>query len=73
MSKKTETLQGLIKWYNSTKGYGFIKMEDNKPDFFFHITNLLINDWIPEKDDKVKFIPKETEQGKYADDVAKIE
>lgn len=30
-----ERIQGTIKWFNSTKGYGFIAREDG-PDVFVH-------------------------------------
>lgn len=31
---------GTVKWFNSTKGYGFIQMEDGTRDVFVHITEL---------------------------------
>ena len=31
---------GIVKWYNSTKGYGFIQPEAGGPDVFVHVTAL---------------------------------
>jgi CspA family cold shock protein len=31
---------GTIKWFNATKGYGFIQPEDGSKDVFVHITDV---------------------------------
>ncbi|MEQ8334401.1 cold-shock protein [Nisaea sp.] len=31
---------GTVKWFNATKGYGFIEPEDGSKDAFLHITAL---------------------------------
>ena len=51
-------MQGTVKFYNETKGFGFIKPTDAQEDLFVHSSGLI--DSIREND-KVEF---ETERGK---------
>ena len=50
--------EGTVKFFNNSKGFGFIKSNESGKDIFVHSTGLI--DDIRE-DDKVQFI---TEQGK---------
>ena len=38
-SKKINmSLQGKVKWFNATKGFGFIEREDKEKDVFVHVS-----------------------------------
>jgi len=51
-------MQGTVKFFNETKGFGFIKPSDSNEDIFVHSSGLI--DKI-QQNDKVEY---ETERGK---------
>ena len=57
--------QGKVKWYNETKGFGFIE-SDNGKDFFVHRSGL-VNAYAGLKtDQEVSFDTKQGEKGEMA-------
>jgi cold shock protein len=60
-------MQGTVKFFNSTKGFGFITPSDSSEDIFVHISGLI--DEIREND-QVKY---DTERGKKGMNAVNVE
>jgi CspA family cold shock protein len=59
-------IEGTVKFFNDTKGFGFIAPEDGSKDVFVHVSGLV--DDIQEGD-KVSFEVEETKKGPAAIEV----
>lgn len=59
--------EGIVKFFNATKGFGFIKPSDDSEDIFVHESGLI--DEIREND-KVKF---DLEQGRKGLNAVRVE
>jgi len=62
-------MKGKVKFFNTTKGYGFITAEDGK-DYFFHHTGIKEGVRINENDD-VQFDVEQGERGPKAINIEK--
>ena len=60
-------MKGTVKWFNTRKGYGFIKGEDGE-EYFVHHTALDQGTFIRE-DDEVDFEAADTDRGKQAKNI----
>ena len=58
---------GRVKWFNSTKGYGFIQPEDGAKDVFVHISAVEVSGLGNLRDgQKVSFEVERGQQGKLS-------
>ena len=62
--------QGKVKFFNETKGFGFIKDDESDNEYFVHISG--INEETLNEDDNVSFDLKEGKKGLNAVDVTLI-
>ncbi|MBT4174272.1 cold shock domain-containing protein [archaeon] len=60
-------MKGTVKWFNTRKGYGFIKGEDGE-EYFVHHTALGQGTFVRE-DDEVDFEAADTDRGKQAKNI----
>jgi CspA family cold shock protein len=65
-------LEGTVKWFNESKGYGFIQ-QDNGPDVFVHYSSIMGDGFKTlTKGQKVKFEITTDEKGPKAANVTKM-
>lgn len=61
--------EGTVKFFNESKGYGFIIDNETNSEIFVHVTGLIDK---PENNDKVSYEIVEDKRGKKAINVKKI-
>lgn len=65
------TMEGTVKFFNESKGYGFITNSETGRDIFVHITGL--NGETIAEGDRVEYVEVEGRKGVNASDVRVIE
>jgi len=64
-------MEGTVKWFNRTKGYGFIQGDDGA-DYFVHLSQIDQRKFLREND-RVSFESVDGERGKQAQNVKILE
>lgn len=67
MATESHTSRGRIIFYDTERGYGYLRLHDSLEEFHFRERNLL--DGPVEKGDLVSFTLRRNKQGYYADKV----
>lgn len=66
-------MQGVVKWFNNTKGYGFIKVDGRESDVFVHYTAITATGYRSlNEGDRVSFTLEQGQKGPEARNVSKI-
>lgn len=63
-------MEGTVKFFNESKGYGFITNNETGKDIFVHITSL--NGETLNEGDKVEYVEEDGKKGRIAAQVRKI-
>lgn len=73
--KTDERINGIVKWYNKDKGFGFIKMGDGRLDVFFHAKQLRESGIhrALEENEKVSFVMSSGPKGLFAEQIDLIQ
>ena len=66
----SETKTGTVKWFNNSKGYGFITPEDGGKDLFVHMSSILMEGYKTLKEEqKVSYKMETSDRGPVATNV----
>jgi CspA family cold shock protein len=69
----SERTTGVVKWFNATKGYGFIAPDEGGKDVFVHHSAIQMEGYATlDENDRVEFTIEESPKGPQAANVIKI-
>lgn len=65
--------QGVVKWFNAEKGYGFITPDDGGKDLFVHYSEIQSSGYRSlEEGQRVNYEPQDSAKGPQASQVSPI-
>ena len=69
----SEVKRGVVKWFNGTKGYGFIGREDGEEDVFVHFRDIVGEGYRTlEEGQSVEFTIAKGDKGLFAENVTVV-
>lgn len=69
----SERVKGTVKWFNASKGYGFLERPDGEADVFVHFSSIQGDGFRSlEEGQSVEFAVSQTEKGLQAEEVTKL-
>ncbi len=69
----TDRVKGKVKWFNASKGYGFLERPNGEADVFVHFSAIQGEGFRSlEEGENVEFSVAKTDKGLQAENVAKM-
>ncbi len=69
----SDRVKGKVKWFNASKGYGFLERPDEEADVFVHFSAIQGDGFKSlEEGEEVEFSIAATDKGLQAEDVVKV-
>jgi cold shock protein len=73
VDRMSERVKGKVKWFNASKGYGFLERPDGEADVFVHFSAIQGEGFRSlEEGESVEFSVAKTDKGLQAENVSKL-
>ncbi|KKL90536.1 hypothetical protein LCGC14_1903680 [marine sediment metagenome] len=74
MDKESKIVSGVVKWFNRSRGFGFITPDDESGDVFVHFSSIVAEGFkYLEEGEKVEFEKVQGEKGPQAKSVCLLD